>query len=87
MPIYEYKCPQCRDERKSLFYHVQEEHKPPYCQNCGGMMVKDYQAMQPLPIYEENDSVDFNLTGHPITYHTKGQLKEIAKRHGCSLWE
>jgi hypothetical protein len=70
-----------------MFWKLAFKDVPVNCQKCGQTMKKDYQSMIPSVRYEANDSVDFNLTGHPIVYHTKGQLKEEAKKHGCSLWE
>jgi hypothetical protein len=85
MPVYSYKCPQCRDERKEVLYSVHSKHIAPYCKNCGGMMIKSYQDMIPaihdLPV----DSIDMDITGKPIRFHTKGQLKRLAKEHGCEV--
>ena len=85
MPTYEWQCPQCREERVSTFAHVYDEHTAPYCKKCGGMMVKDFQSMIPSVKYEENDSVTTHLTGDPIVFHSLRGLKEIAKRHGCTV--
>ena len=85
MPTYEFYCSKCGKEA-SAFFHSSAYHEI-NCSHCGTPMDKNYQKMLPAIHGEPNDSIDFNLTGHPIVYHTKGQLKEEAKKRGCSLWE
>ncbi len=83
-PVFDFRCPVCDSKLTDVFTKFDIY---PDCPHCKTQMIKNFQTIRPLPIYEQNDSVDYNLTGHPIVYHTKGQLKEIAKQHGCSLWE
>jgi DNA-directed RNA polymerase subunit RPC12/RpoP len=85
MPNYEFICSQCKHEANT-FFHCKDYHGI-NCPYCGTPMDKNYKKMIPAFHCEQNDSVDFNLTGHPIVYHTKGQLKEEAKKRGCTLWE
>jgi hypothetical protein len=82
MPIYPFICHECGWEIE-MHYKVDAEHIS-YCRNCSKPMVKNFKAMLPSIQYEQNDSVDIDLTGKPIVYHTKGQLKEIARQHGCT---
>jgi putative FmdB family regulatory protein len=82
MPIYDYICDQCGSEHRDIILPV--NHAAPRCLICHTPMRKMLTVPAPAQ-YDENDSVDFDLTGEPVTYHTKGQLKEIAKRHGCEL--
>jgi len=83
VPIYEFCCPNC-GENASIVFHVNDEHIA-NCSNCGAPMKKDYQSMIPVIHDVPVDSVDHDLTGKPIVYHTRGQLKKIAKEHGCSV--
>lgn len=83
MPVYAFICPVCR-EKAERFFHMDESHKV-LC-SCGQPMVKDFRGMAPaLHGLELTNSVDYDLTGDPIVYHTRGQLKEIAKQHGCEV--
>jgi len=84
MPYYVYHCYICRHE---ITESLPIQHTAPICEHCGNAMRKNFQKMIPACHYEANDSVDYNLTGHPIVYHTKGQLKEEARKRGCTLWE
>lgn len=83
MPMYAFRCPDCNKDMDK-FFHVNDEHKV-VCPGCGQGMKKNYGAMSfayhDVPV----DSVDTELTGDPIVYHTRGQLKRIAKEHGCSV--
>jgi len=83
MPVYAFKCPKCgyKDELSLL---VWEPHIA-ICPRCEAFMKKNYQEM--IPAYHDVpvDSVDTMLTGEPIRYHTKGQLKKLAKKHHCEV--
>lgn len=82
MPTYVFRC-ECGNVAEAYF-HVNSDHTLP-CGKCGKQMKKDYKAM--IPAYHDVpfDSVDIDLTGKPIVYHTRGQLKRIARQHGCSV--
>ena len=82
MPMYAYICPKCGDTQDKFFKH--DENHFAIC-DCGEAMNKNYQEM--LPAYHDVafDSVDYDLTGEPIPYSTRGQLKAIAKQHGCRV--
>lgn len=82
MPDYVFKC-KC-GHRKDVYFCVHAEHKA-VCPKCGEEMRKDYQSM--IPAYHDCsvDSVDTDLTGDPIVYHTRGQLRQIAKENGCRV--
>ncbi len=82
MPIYAFICPVCRKEAE-VFFNMDDSHQV-QC-SCGQDMKKDYGSMQFAYHGVPNDSVDYDLTGKPIPYSTRGQLKEIAKRHGCEV--
>lgn len=82
MPMYSYRCPAC--EAKVEVFQAMGNQIAPEC-DCGRRMVKDWARMVPAYHDVPFDSVDYELTGEPIVYHTRGQLKEIAKRHGCSV--
>ena len=83
MPLYCHKCEGCG--HKDETYQCREIRFAPICPECGKLMVRDWQAegftVQDVPI----DSVDFDLTGKPLVYHTRGQLKKIARQHGCRV--
>lgn len=83
MPVYSYicSCGHKKDEFKPLRDHAIEL----ICTKCGEHMKKNYKAM--IPAYHDVpvDSVEHDLGPHPIVYHTRGQLKEIAKQHGCEM--
>ena len=83
MPIYEFLCPNCGDEAKA-FFKMTDDHEYT-CPMCNIPMKKDYSKM--IPLYQDVpvDSVDYDLTGDPIRYHTRGQLKRIAREHGCRV--
>lgn len=83
MPIYAFICAQC-GSRREVFYSASVNHLT-VCNKCDSIMKKDYKEM--IPAYHDVafDSVDYDLTGKPIPYSTKGQLREIAKRHGCRV--
>ena len=82
MPFYEFKCKCGREE--TAFFHMNENHRV-ICPVCQKVMPKNYSKM--IPSYHDVpfDSVDMDLTGEPIVYHTRGQLKKIAREHGCSV--
>ena len=82
MPFYEFKC-QCGRE-ETVFYHMLDNHIT-ICPVCQRVMIKDFTKM--IPMYQDVpvNSVDFDITGKPIVYHTRGQLKKIAKEHGLSV--
>jgi putative FmdB family regulatory protein len=84
MPVYAFLCPQCGDKRE-IFRPVAEHYKGLGCRECGSEMHKDYKAMQPAYHDVNFDSVDFDVTGKPFVYHTRGQLKDYAKRHGVEV--
>lgn len=83
MPFYEFICPKCGAEKQACF-SVNGSHDVT-CSQCGIAMKKNFQKM--IPAYHDVpvDSVDTDLTGEPIVYHTRGQLKKIAKEHGCTV--
>lgn len=83
MPIYPFICPKCKGTIET-FFHSSAYHEV-NCPHCGTPMDKHYQKMIPAVIYEENDSINYDLDHKPIVYHTKGQLKRIAKEHGCHM--
>jgi hypothetical protein len=83
MPVYSYVC-QCghKDEK---FWHLECYGVPVNCQKCGRTMKKDFPAMIPafhdIPV----DTLEQDITGIPTRVHTKGQLKRLAKEHGCEV--
>lgn len=82
-PFYEFVCHKCSLE-ETYFFHINDKQEA-NCKMCGDSMSKNWQKM--IPLYQDVpvDSVDYELTGDPIRYHTRGQLKRIAKEHGCSV--
>ena len=84
MPIYEFLCGHCGKE-ETAFFHMTDAAHIVVCPICKLPMRKNYQAM--IPLYQDVpvDSIDYDLTGDPIRYHTRGQLKRIAKEHGCRV--
>lgn len=83
MPIYVYKCDSCGLKIEKLL--PMRMYATKFTCSCGKMLKKDYKAMKSHIRCEANDSVDYDLTGKPIVYHTKGQLRKIAKQHGCRI--
>ena len=84
MPVYCFVCLDCNTNQE-VFKAVIESSQHPSCPRCGKTMKKNYKVM--LPSYHDVpvDSVDTDLTGKPIVFHTRGQLKKIAKQHGCEV--
>jgi putative FmdB family regulatory protein len=82
MPLYDFKCNRCGSEEE-LFLSV-EDRSNATCLKCGHIMARVFNSPAAVQ-YDENDSIDFELTGEPIVYHTKGQIKRIAAQHGCVL--
>ena len=84
MPAYAFKC-KC-GHKAEAFFCINDDHTLP-CGECGKNMKKDYREM--IPAYHDVavDSVDIDLLGpdKPVVYHTRGQLRKIAKQHGCSV--
>lgn len=82
MPQYDYICAFCN--HKTTVIQPMEKQLRPMCPSCREPMKKDWSQ---APAYHDVpfDSVDFDLTGKPIVYHTRGQLKRIAKEHGCDV--
>jgi putative FmdB family regulatory protein len=83
MPNYDFICGNC-GSNETHFFHMEEEHTVD-CENCGAPMSKDYAKM--IPAYHDVpvDSIDMDITGKPIRFHTKKQLKQIAKDNGCMV--
>lgn len=81
-PFYDFICTDCGRE-SMMFYPAQADHTT-HCE-CGVKMRKNFKKMIPAVQYEENDSVDWNLTGEPIRYNSMRSLKEIARKHGCEV--
>lgn len=81
MPIYAMRC-DCGN-KEDIFRHNSDSHI--HACICGKIMKKDWQAMRPAYHDVPVDSIDTDLTGKPIVYHTRGQLKALAKQHGCSV--
>jgi hypothetical protein len=79
MPIYPFYCVCGRT--KEEFRHVAEYDRPCVC-DCGSAMSKDFSALQPAYLDVPFDSVDYDVTGKPFHYSTRGQLKAYAKAHG-----
>jgi DNA-directed RNA polymerase subunit RPC12/RpoP len=86
MPLFDYKCSHCGTELIDVLLRPGDTGTPD-CIKCGSLMLKNYGTLKPVAIYEENDSVDYDLSHEPIVYHTKGQLKKIAAAHGCRIRE
>ncbi len=82
MPVYAFIC-NCGN-KKEVFYYANDNHLT-ICEKCNNIMNKNYKEM--IPAYHDVpiNSVDYDLTGNPIYYSTKGQLKAIARKHGCSV--
>lgn len=83
MPFYDFICDKCGKE-ETAFFRMQEVHAFT-CKICNLPMRKNYQKMVPLYQDVPVDSVDYDLTGEPIVYHSRGQLKRIAKEHGFTV--
>lgn len=82
MPFYEFKCGCGREE--TVFFHMNDRHLV-ICPACQKVMPKNYQKMIPAYFDVPFDSVDMDITGKPIVYHTRGQLKKIARSHGLDV--
>lgn len=82
MPFYDYICSCGREEIAFFRLH---ENQIVICPVCQKAMKKDYKKM--IPAYHDVpfDSVDTDITGEPIVYHTRGQLKRIAAEHGLEV--
>lgn len=83
MPMYDYKCSNCKTELNSCLFKI--DHKSPYCPLCNEVMKKNYQSM--IPAYHDVpvNSIEFDMPGKPFVYHTRGQLKAEAKRRGLEV--
>lgn len=84
MPVYCYIC-EC-GRTKELFRPFSEYDQPTGCE-CGRTMRKDIAKQASGQGYFDVpfDSVDYDLTGRPIPYKTRGELKRIAAKHGCDV--
>ena len=84
MPAYAFICG-C-GHKDEAYFGINGDHAL-ICDKCGKDMKKDYRQM--IPAYHDTPvgSVDIDLLGpyKPIVYHTRGQLRKIAKQHGCSV--
>jgi putative FmdB family regulatory protein len=83
MPFYDFRCDEC-GFKQTKFYSVNDDHTTG-CPSCYSDMKKDYKSM--IPAYHDCavDSVDHDMGHEPFVYHTKGQLRDEAKRRGLEL--
>ncbi len=82
MPVYEYKCKQCKRSADS-FRTIENRNKSGWCAFCGSRTKRVMVTMFGADTFDEITLEHINVEGEgPLTFTTKKDLSAYCKKHG-----
>ena len=82
MPIYEFRCPECRNVTQGVYSVTSFPREVP-CQSCGAVAYKIISLPQP-PIVDNTDRQGYNI-GAGRYFSNKGEIREYCRTQGKVL--